>query len=161
MTEREKRKIERLAKNIQETETLLDEWEEQKRLASNPTEKKRSEIEIERLQKILQGYEDELKELKNTAEQLPEDNSVEMLIENKQQLKQVIEKLLQKNQISTSLILIRQFADNQRDNNLKVWANTQLGRLSQVENDYGEAIITYEQYNSELSRIRKAILGKV
>ena len=118
MTEIEKRKIERLEKNILETESLLDEWEEQRRLASNPTERKRSDLEIERLQKILQRYEDELKALKPT-----EDNSREKQgstnIENAQQLNVNVERLLQNNQTREALEQMLVYVERQEDKSLK------------------------------------------
>lgn len=161
MTEREKYKIARLEKNIHETESLLDEWEEQKRLASNPTERKRSQIEIERLQKILATYEDELSALKRDIEAKNVQEQPSLEIKNAQELKENVEQLLHNNQIREALEQMLAFYENPEDSSLKVWIGAQLGRLSQVESDYEEAVITYEQLNSERNRIRKAILGKV
>lgn len=60
---RKARKIKRIEKNIEETEQLLDAWESKKRIAENPNEKMRAEKEIEKLENILEEYEQDLAKL--------------------------------------------------------------------------------------------------
>lgn len=55
-----------LKQDIQETQELLSEWEEKRRYSENPNERKRSEIEIKRLQSYIKEYKEELAELEST-----------------------------------------------------------------------------------------------
>ncbi len=71
MNPRNQRRVSRLEKNLQETEALLDEWQEKLRVAENPNERKRCQIEIERLEKMLDDYEAELAELGGEGETKP------------------------------------------------------------------------------------------
>ncbi|MEO1653290.1 MAG: CHAT domain-containing protein [Bacteroidota bacterium] len=69
MSDRTQRKIARLEKQIEETEELIEEWQEKEKLAENPNERKRSQIEIDRLKKILDAYEAELESLEGKSPQ--------------------------------------------------------------------------------------------
>lgn len=156
MTEREKRKIESLENNISETENLMNEWEEKKRLSENPTERKKSELEIARLRKILGEYESELNLLKTTAENpIPTLNKEP---EDSLPSKTALETLIQKNKVREALKMLLQLKSD--DDELRNWVSMQLGRLSQIENDRDLGILGNESYTTELSKIRQAILRK-
>lgn len=57
------KKIEKLKKEIKETEHLIDEWQTKRKLSENPNERLRSEKEIEKLEEILEEYENKLESL--------------------------------------------------------------------------------------------------
>ncbi|WP_338762363.1 leucine-rich repeat domain-containing protein [Bernardetia sp. ABR2-2B] len=60
---RKERKQQNLHKNIEATEHLINEWEKKKRSSENPNELQRAIEEVEKLDKILDDYEDQLEEL--------------------------------------------------------------------------------------------------
>lgn len=62
---RSEKKIEKLNRQILETEELIEAWENKRRLAENPNEKLRSEKEIEKLEKIMEEYELKLGKLQS------------------------------------------------------------------------------------------------
>lgn len=53
-------KIEITSKRIERVYELIEEWENERIYGENPTKMKKAEIEIERLKKLIKGYEDEL-----------------------------------------------------------------------------------------------------
>ncbi|MDX2302161.1 MAG: hypothetical protein NW226_05140 [Microscillaceae bacterium] len=159
MNDRNQRKIERIQKNIQETEALLDEWEEQKRLASNPTERKRCDLEIARLQKIIKDHENELLAL-DSSETSPIDTPDDQVLDP-EQLQIKVEQFILKNQLRQALLLIAHFYNDLENAEMKNWANAQLGRLSSFENDYHSGVLTYEQHTTEQNKIRQAIFRKL
>jgi predicted DNA-binding protein YlxM (UPF0122 family) len=69
MSNSNERKKQRIQKNIESTEQLLNQWEEKKRNSENPNETNRCKMEISKLEKIVDDYENELTELSNQNSQ--------------------------------------------------------------------------------------------
>jgi len=65
MSNSNERKKQRIQKNIESTEHLLEQWEGKKRNSENPNEMNRCQMEISKLEGILDDYENELEELLN------------------------------------------------------------------------------------------------
>lgn len=66
MSNSNERKKQRIQKNIESTEELLNQWEEKRRNSENPNEKNRCEVEISKLEEILDDYEKKLNALSNS-----------------------------------------------------------------------------------------------
>ncbi|MEO1654687.1 MAG: hypothetical protein AAFU64_14165, partial [Bacteroidota bacterium] len=127
------------------------------------SETQRANNEIEKLKKIIQGYESELKELEGepgpndpTASNTGRDQSE---LSSSSSIKEKANELIGGGKIIKALeLLLNHFqASNNEENHKKI--NQLLRRYKDNESDVDQDIISRSEYNTEKSRITKAILN--
>ncbi len=138
-----------LLKLIQEAQELLEAWNKKKLYSENPTEAKRSDMEIDRLGKIIDEHYATLGKLEQADTSNPstssDANTLDDLIAQNQLLK-----ALKKLQIAF------QEAGNQENQDAILLL---MGRLSSLENQNRQGLIQQNDYQIGINKIGAAIVS--
>ncbi len=149
-------RVHTLKQKINDLYTLIGEWEQKRDLSENPSESQRSQLEINRLQSSLQGYQAELTQLQGQA-QVSSPSPAPSPSTAGTDTKQAVETLLSQGQLEAALMLLKAHFQALGDPDPQQTLILHLGRYHENEKNFDQNLISYETYQTERTRLRRAI----